>query len=119
MKPMYVLLLVPTLSWAQPMTFPDDAVPITAELFAERAVGKVFKGRRADGSDMQIDIAKDGTLTWYGSGNSDRGKWRIDGDKFCTDMRRIDSSCNEVRFKGDTLYYKRVSNGEVVTLTAK
>ncbi len=44
----------------------------------------------------------------------------MDGDKLCQDMRRtLESGCNVVRWKDNTLYYKRNSNGEVLTLIAQ
>lgn len=101
-----------------PTEFPAEATAITAELFAERAAGKSFRGVRADGVDARMDFAKDGTVVMYSRGNSVRGTWRVDGDKLCTDLVRATATCNDVRLHGDVLFYKRVANNEVLKLTA-
>lgn len=101
-----------------PTEFPSGATPITAELFAEQAAGKSFRGVRADGVDVRMDFAKDGGYTAYSRGRSVRGTWRIAGDKLCTDMVVETSTCNDVRFQDNALLYKRVLNNEVVRLVA-
>ena len=101
-----------------PTEFPAAASPITAELFAERAAGKSFRGVRADGIDARMDFNKDGTVVMYSRGGSVRGTWRVEGDKLCTDMPRFSSTCNDVRLQDTLMFYKRVANGEVLKLTA-
>ena len=100
--------------------FPPDAVPITEELFVERVAGQSFSGVTDSGSDWRMEFSKDGTFVWYYSVDSfDIGKWTIEGNKFCGAMRRTPSTCNEFRAKDDLIFYKRISNGEVVRLTNK
>ena len=50
------------------------------------------------------------------SGFSDSGKWRVEGSQLCADWQRSPSSCSEVQLNDETVYVKRVSNGEVIAL---
>ncbi|KQP22642.1 hypothetical protein [Pseudorhodoferax sp. Leaf267] len=88
-------------------------------MFNEKVAGGSFRGVRADGVDWRWDFDKDGSLIIYSRGRSDRGKWRVEGDKLCTDMVQSNSTCNDVRLLDGQLLYKRVANGEVVTLKPK
>lgn len=99
-----------------PMEFPAGSEPVTPDGFEQKFAGRSLEGTRADGSSFRIDPAKDGAYTEMSRGNSANGKWRIDDGKFCTEMYRTSSACNEVRMVGDVLYYKRITNGEVVAL---
>jgi hypothetical protein len=47
------------------------------------------------------------------NGFSDAGDWKAEDGKICSKGRKIGSSCNEVRTKGDAIYLKRGS-GEIV-----
>ena len=99
-----------------PKTFPEGAAVLTPETFNSKVAGRSFSGVRSDGVDMRMDINKDGTLIWYARGASDQGKWRLEGDKFCQDLPRFGSTCNEFRIGENAVYYKRLSTGEVLTL---
>jgi hypothetical protein len=111
------LLAVAFASLAQmPTAFPPDTEAVTAELFEQRFAGRSLEGVRADGTSFRIDPGKDGSYAEMSRGNSANGKWRIDDGKFCTELYRASSGCNEVRAQGEVLYYKRISNGEVVAL---
>ena len=102
---------------AQPTAFPEGVAALTAELFDAQVAGGSFAGRRADGVDMRLDIDKDGTLTWYSRGKSERGKWSLEEGKFCQrGWPRSPDSCNDLRIGEDAIYYKRIANDEVVTL---
>jgi hypothetical protein len=110
-----------------PTTFPADAVPITREAYEQHVAGRSFSGPIAAGGYWRYDFSRDGRFAWYltngtGGGRIDTGKVRlIEGNRFCGDLdapTASPSTCNDVRLKDDLLLYKRVSNGEVVTLTA-
>jgi hypothetical protein len=101
-----------------PLSFPEGSLPLTAELFQSKVAGKNFSGWRADGELMRLDIDLDGTLTWYSRKASERGKWKLEGDRFCQELFRFGSGCNEFRIGDGVIYYKRNVNGEVVTLKA-
>lgn len=96
--------------------FPSDSEPLTAESFMQRFAGRSVQGVRADGQSFRMDFAADGAYLEMASGNSSNGKWRVEDGKLCTEMYRSSSGCNEVRAQGEVLYYKRLRNGEVVTL---
>ena len=63
-----------------------------------------------------MDFAPDGSYMEMSRGRSSNGKWRIDDGKLCTELYTANSGCNEVRTQGELLYYKRITNGEIVTL---
>jgi hypothetical protein len=101
------------------MEFPADATPVTAESLKGLA-GKKFVGKRADGKSWTMDFGPEYAYQLTAQDGILDGKVRIEGDKLCQDMRKtIESSCNDVRLKDNTLFYKRNSNGEVVTLIAQ
>lgn len=99
-----------------PTEFPPDSETVTPALFEQRFAGRSLEGMRADGTSFRIDPARDGGYMEMGRGRSAHGKWKIDAGKLCTEMYRTDSGCNEVRAQGEVLYYKRLRNGEVLTL---
>ncbi|MGJ7523849.1 hypothetical protein ACSFA0_25470 [Variovorax sp. LT1P1] len=104
---------------AQPKDFPPDATPVTAESLKGLA-GKKFVGKKADGYTWTMDFGADYAYQLSYQGGILDGKVRVDGDKLCQDMRKtLENSCNDVRLKDNVLYYKRNSNGEVVTLIAQ
>lgn len=104
---------------AQPKDFPADATPIAAESLKGLS-GKKFVGKRADGKTWTMDFGPDNAYQLTFQEGILDGKVRLEGDKLCQDMRKtIESSCNDVRLKEGMLFYKRNSNGEVVTLDAQ
>jgi len=114
-----VMTLAAPLAQAQVKEFPPDATAITAESLQGLA-GKRFVGKRADGKIWTMDFGPDAAYRLSEEKGILDGKVRLDGDKLCQDMRiKMESSCNDVRLKDNTLLYKRNSNGEVVTLTAQ
>jgi hypothetical protein len=104
---------------AQPTEFPDGAVPVTADSL-KGLTGKTFVGKRADGKTWKMEFGPDYAYQLTEQDGILGGTVRLDGNKVCQDMRKaIESSCNDVRLKGNMLFYKRNRNGEVVTLTAQ
>ncbi|MGO4391275.1 hypothetical protein AB4Z46_07965 [Variovorax sp. M-6] len=104
---------------AQPKEFPADAAPVTTDSLKGLA-GKKFVGKRADGKTWTMDFGPDFAYRLTAQDGILDGKVRLDGEKLCQDMRKtLESSCNDVRLKDNMLFYKRNSNGEVVTLVAQ
>jgi len=102
-----------------PTEFPADAAAVTEDSVRALA-GKRFVGKRADGKIWTMDFGADNYYKLTADSGVLDGKVRVDGNKLCQDMRKsMESSCNDVRLKDNTLYYKRNSNGEVVTLIAQ
>ena len=106
---------------AQPTEFPADATTLNAETLKGLA-GKKFVGKRADGRSVLMEYGADFgyQVSLLGQAGMLDGKVRLDGDKLCQDMRKtLESSCNDVRLKGNMLFYKRNVNGEVITFVAQ
>ncbi len=116
------------LAQAPAADFPAEAVPLTPETL-KGLDGKKFVGTRMDGTGWTMDFGpgdsfrmsyrRGGTGAGPGGGIFD-GTVRLDGTKLCQDMRKtLESGCNEVRLRGNELFYRRNANGEIVVLTAQ
>lgn len=120
MRSLLLLLLAPVCVAAQnlvPTEFPADAVAVAPASLTERISGKVFKVKPANGQTWRLEYKASGYAFLNTSGGfSDSGKWRVEGTQLCADWQRSPSSCSEVRLKDETVYVKRVSNGEVIAL---
>ena len=102
-----------------PTEFPDGAVPMAPEDLSARIGGKVHRIKFFDGSAARIDYKTNGYVFLdMSSGFRDSGNWRVDGTKLCTEWRQVKSSCSEARLKDETVYVKRVVNGEIVSLAS-
>lgn len=117
--PLLMLTLCGLASAQVPTEFPPDAEAVTAQTFTDQIAGRSFAGVRADGTDWRLDISKDGGLAWFSKGRSRLGKWRFEGGLFCQDMRFEAPSCNELRIRGNTIFYKRNTSSEVVAMTSR
>lgn len=103
-----------------PTEFPVDAIALPAVSLSERISGKVFTVKPADGTSWRLEYKANGyAFIDTSSGFRDSGKWRVDGTRLCADWQRAPSGCSEARLKDETVYIKRVSNGEVVTLVSQ
>lgn len=101
---------------AIPTEFPADGVPLAAPDLTARLSEKVFSAKMADGTDWRYQF-KGGYLFFnISSGYSDSGTWRIEGSSLCLNPKKTAASCSEMRSKGELLFIKRASNGEVATL---
>lgn len=96
--------------------FPEGSETLTAESFGQRFAGRSVQGTRADGQSFRMDFAQDGGYRELGHNIPTSGKWRFEDGKLCTELVSGSSGCNEVRAQGEVLYYKRLRNGEVLTL---
>ena len=101
-----------------PVSFPDDAVPAVPAEFAGNAVGKTYVGKLHDGREWTMQFDDKGRFSWSNGTTPDSGNYRFEGTKICTDTQ-INGTCNEFRVRGNQIFYKRVRNNEVVTLTER
>lgn len=96
-----------------PTEFPEGVEAVVGEQLVQRIQGKAFLGKRADGSRVRYEF-KSGSNAFYNSGqNNVSGPWRVAESKICIDAPRM-GGCDEARIKGETLFVKRSSTGEVV-----
>lgn len=113
------ILLTTPLVFAQtpPKEFPVDSVQLTEPAMQEAFAGKIYAVKLSNGTSWKWDFRSNGYFYFNTSdGFSDNGKWSVKETKLCTEGRRINASCNEIRKLGDVLNYKR-DNGDVVTMT--
>jgi hypothetical protein len=100
--------------------FPAGATALGPEAMKARFTpGTEFTFRSAEGYEVRMGLQEGGQATVAAPIGSDTGRWRIDGSAVCFELRRFASGCNEVKTVGDALYWKRVSNDEVVRLERK
>lgn len=120
MRSPFVLLLLPPASLAQtamPTEFPADALSANADALGERISGKVFRVKPADGSSWRIEYKANGyAFIDTSNGFRDTGTWHVEDGKLCSDWHRANGGCSEARIKGESIYLKRISNGEVIAL---
>ena len=120
MRSFLVVLLLPLCSFAQsamPTKFPADALPATADALRARLSGKVFHVKPADGSSWRLEYKANGyAFLDTGNGFRDSGSWRVEDGKLCSDWHHANGGCSEARLKGESIYLKRVSNGEVIAM---
>ncbi len=116
-------VLVPTCVLAQgalPTEFPPDATALSGDALGERVKGKVFNAKPVQGPSWKLEYRANGyVFLETSSGYRDTGTWSIDGEKLCGHWQKLGSSCSLARVKGDVVYIKRVSNGEVVAMFAE
>jgi hypothetical protein len=97
--------------------YPEGSVPVTGESISSRLAGKVYSVKPVDGSTWRLEFQTGGGLFLdTDRGYRDYGTWRVEGDKWCAELRKTGLSCSELRQMGEVLYYKRASNGEVVPM---
>ena len=120
MRSLFVLLLLPLASLAQtamPTEFPADALSANADDLRARISGKIFRVKPADGSSWRIEYKANGyAFIDTSNGFRDTGTWRVEDGKLCSDWHKVNGGCSEVRIRGESIYLKRVSNGEVIAL---
>jgi len=97
--------------------FPAGATSLSPEAMKARFTpGIEFTFRSAEGYEVRLNFQEGGQATVIAPIASDAGQWRIEGSSVCFELRRFASGCNEVKAVGDVLYWKRISNDEVVKL---
>ena len=101
---------------SMPTEFPADALPLAAAELTERLSEKVLFAKMTDGAEWRYQFKGGYFYLNVSTGYSDDGPWHIDGTKLCVKLRKTAASCSEMRSKGELLFVKRASNGEVATL---
>jgi hypothetical protein len=98
-----------------PTEFPPGAVEMPPDDLKARLADKVFRVTRADGNHWRIQF-KDNGYVFINTNNgfADDGRWRVEGSKLCSDVRRGTSGCADARLVGEQIYLKRSVNGEIV-----
>lgn len=99
--------------------FPSDAEELTAAALDERLRGNAFTTSLPNGISWRMDYKSSGyVFVDVSTGARDTGKWRTEDGKMCAEYRaRFPSGCSEMRGgPAGTLYLKRNSTGEIVTL---
>lgn len=102
--------------------FPSDAEELSAAALDERLRGNAFTTSLPDGISWRLDYKSSGyVFVDVSNGARDTGKWRTEDGKVCVEYRaRFPSGCSEMRGgPAGTLYLKRNSTGEIVTLRRK
>lgn len=121
MRSFLALLVMPLFAFAQspmPTEFPIDAVATSADDLRGRISGKVFKVKLADGTTWRLEYKANGyAFVDTSRGFRDTGKWRVEDSKLCSDWQKAPSGCSETRIKGEAIYLKRISNGEVIVFS--
>lgn len=124
MKKALILLsvAVATCALAEPTSFPEGTAPTAAGELNDFVKDKVFTTTRSDGVAIRMNFKSDGKFEIFfnksGGSTKEFGTWRAEDGKLCVDDPVKGKTCNEVRGQGQNLFYKRNSNGQVLTLTA-
>ncbi|HUG24272.1 hypothetical protein [Piscinibacter sp.] len=115
-----LLLAAPMVGSAAPTDFPPEATPVSDDALRERLSGKVFSVMPADGNGWRLEYKSNGYFFINtDKGFAEAGRWKTESGKLCSEAPRIQANCSEVRVKGDALYLKRASTGEVVEFVVR
>ena len=96
--------------------FPTEAEQLSATALQEIVGGKSFSFKFINGTYWTWNFNSNGYFNFRTSdGFQDTGKWNIKESTLCTDGRRINASCNEIRKQGAQLFFKR-DNGDVIEM---
>lgn len=101
-----------------PTAFPAEAQPIKADTLKERLNGRTYTGRLANGVGWEMTYAADGRFNMRtGNGDTDWGRWRTEDNRLCVDFEgKVRSGCSDVRANEKSIFLKRNSTGDVVSL---
>lgn len=113
-----LLMAATTAAFAEPAPreFPVDAGALTAAALQDALSGKTYAVKPAEGPNWRWQFNANGYFFLNVGDFSDSGKWSAKEGALCSEGRKINASCNEVRRQGADLYLKR-DNGEVVRMT--
>ena len=116
----FALLLVASCAYSQttlPTEYPKDATAVGSEAIQQKLFGKIFAANVTDGNAWRLEFRATGYMFLNTDGGyGDYGKWWVEGNQWCVELRRTGLACSELREKGALLYFKRASNGEIVQL---
>ena len=113
--------LFSSLAQAQVQTdFPPETRIPDAAAIRQQLADRSFEVKLADGSSWRIEFKSSGYMFLDTSkGVRDSGTWRSEDGQWCFDMQKFGKGCNTTREKDSQLYFKRISNGEVVGLVPR
>ncbi|MBY0467096.1 MAG: hypothetical protein K2W33_19325 [Burkholderiales bacterium] len=99
-----------------PQSFPDGATVPTAPVLKAALAERTFRAKYANGAAVRYEY-KGGYLYVDAARGRDSGAWRVEDGKMCVDFRgAFPSGCAEARMRGDAVWFKRATTGEVVQL---
>ena len=102
---------------AAPAEFPPAAQALTGDALRQKLDGRVYAATAANGRAWRLEYTRSGYMFVDVEPTfKDSGPYRVEGSQVCVTMQRTGASCSEYRVEGETVYLKRTSNGEVLTL---
>ena len=105
---------------AFPTEYPAEAKPVAGSEISSRFTGKVFTVKSMTSGSWRLEFDTRGyAFVDTDSGYRDSGPWRVEGERWCAKMARTGDNCADLYAVGETLFYKRVKNGEVVSMTLR
>lgn len=105
----------PSSTVSDPAEFAAGAVPISGDVLRQAFSDRKYMVSLADGSSWKLEYKANGYFFVNTStGFNGSGTWKLDAGKLCTSGKDIPSSCGFVQQRGDSLFMKRSSNGEII-----
>ena len=103
---------------AFPTDFPRDAKTPDAKALDELVRGNVFVIKTSAGTCWRLQFQSSGYLFTNGStGARDSGKWRTEDGRICVEyVGPFPSGCSEIRIRGNAIYFKGLTTGEIYAL---
>jgi hypothetical protein len=93
------------------------AVPISGDALRQALSDRKYSVNLADGSSWKLEYKSNGYFFVNTStGFNGSGTWKLEDGRLCTSGRDIPASCGFVQQRGDSLFMKRSSNGEIIEL---
>jgi hypothetical protein len=103
-----------------PTEYPAEAQPVAGSDIEARLSGKAFMVKSVSSGGWRMEFSKNGYVYIdTDSGFRETGTWRVEGDKWCVKTQRNGDNCADLHAVGETLYYKRARNGEVVPMNQR
>lgn len=103
-----------------PTENPGEAKPFAGSEIAKRLTGKAFQVTTVTSGNWRVQFDRLGcALVDTDNGCRDNGPRRVQGEQWCTNMGKTGDHCADLYAVGETLCYKRASNGEVVSMTLR
>lgn len=105
---------------ALPTEYPPQATGLKGEEISNQMAGKVFTVKTMASGTWRLEFNSRGYLFLdTDSGYSDTGTWRVEDNQWCANLKKTGGGCSELRAVGEVLYYRRGTNGEVVSMTVR
>ncbi len=98
--------------------FPEGSTAPPAPELQTMLTGKVFDVKLPTGGNWRFQIDANGYFYVDTPRGQDSGKWKVEDGKLCTEPKKSNASCNEMRVKDGLLFMKR-DNGQIVEFIAR